>query len=361
MSDHKSTILIVDDERLNLDILVELLKTDYRTLVAKDGEQALKRAVSASELDLILLDVMMPGIDGYEVCRRLKADEVAWKIPVIFITTKGEAEDEEHGLKLGAVDYITKPFSPAIVKARVETHIKLKKALEALENQNRLLEQKVEERTQEVNLTRDVAIHGMASLAEARDYETGNHIWRTQHYVKCLAEKLRDHPRFRHYLSDTVINTLFKSAPLHDIGKVGIPDHILLKPDKLSADEFELMKKHVTIGRDAILKAEQKLGTSTFLDTAREIAYTHQEKWDGSGYPQGLKEDEIPIAGRLMAVADVYDALINKRHYKPALPHHEAVNIICNGRGQHFDPDIVDAFVEISEEFRNIAEKYADD
>ncbi|GAB4344293.1 MAG: HD domain-containing protein [Gammaproteobacteria bacterium] len=217
------------------------------------------------------------------------------------------------------------------------------------------------QRTEELNLTRDVTILTLASLAETRDNETGAHILRTQRYVKALATQLRSHPRFAGDLDDAYIDLLYKSAPLHDIGKVGIPDAILLKPGKLTTDEFNIMKRHARIGADALEVAEKQLGSNSFLRIAREIALTHHEKWDGSGYPAGLRGDEIPIAGRLMAVADVYDALISKRVYKPAYSHQKAMAILRQGRGSHFDPDVIDALEAIEEQFRHIAETYSDD
>lgn len=216
-------------------------------------------------------------------------------------------------------------------------------------------------RTHELQKTRDATILSLATLAETRDNETGAHILRTQHYVRALAIYLRDQPRFMHELNDETIDLLYKSAPLHDIGKVGIPDKILLKPDKLDVDEFEIMKTHTTLGGEALEKSEQELGTTSFLYYAREIAITHHEKWDGSGYPNGLKGDEIPVSGRLMAVADVYDALISKRVYKPAFPHEKAIEIILEGRGNHFDSDVVDALVSIQSEFKEISLRYTDD
>ena len=231
-----------------------------------------------------------------------------------------------------------------------------------LKDQNVFLEAEVQRRTQEVVAVQEVTILAMASLAETRDNDTGNHIRRTQFYVKALAEKLRRHPRFSYFLDDDkTIDLLFKSAPLHDIGKVGIPDHILLKPGRFTDEEFEIMKTHCTLGRDAIIAAEQRLGLDLpFLSFAKEIAYSHQEKWDGTGYPEGLSGDDIPISGRLMAVADVYDALICRRVYKEGMPHEKAVGIICESSGTHFDPDIVDAFTEIADEFIQIAKRYED-
>ncbi|HEY4161662.1 MAG TPA: two-component system response regulator [Dongiaceae bacterium] len=356
-----ATILAVDDTPGNLSLITGLLKGSYHVKVANSGEKALRVVHSDMPPDLVLLDIMMPEMDGYEVCRRLKADARTRHIPVIFLTAMSKSEDERLGLEVGAVDYITKPISPPILLARVKTHLLLKSSSDFLKDKNAYLEGEVYRRTQEMQAIQDVTILTMASLAETRDNETGNHIRRTQHYVKLLATKLRNHPRFTQFLNERSIDLLFKSAPLHDIGKVGIPDRILLKPGKLTPEEFEIMKTHTTLGRDAIEQAEGRLGTPVeFLSLAKEIAYSHQEKWDGSGYPEGLAGDAIPVSARLMALADVYDALISRRVYKPPFPHEKAVEIIAEGRGRHFDPDITDAFMEIREEFRTIALKYAD-
>lgn len=360
MRDDRAKILVVDDEKFYIDVVVDLLNDDYKVVVAMDGEQALRRAGIAPPPDLILLDVMMPDMSGYEVCKQLKANQLTQDIPVIFLTIKSEVADEVRGFELGAVDYISKPVSPPIVKARVATHLALNLARRQLLDQNHQLEEKVEERTTELNRTKDVAIYCMASLAETRDAETGKHILRTQNYVRLLAQRLREHSSFAEYLNDETIDMLYKTSPLHDIGKVGVPDYILLKPGKLTPDEWVEMKKHPVYGYDALLRAEEELGTTDFLRMAREIAYSHHEHWDGSGYPIGLKQDSIPISGRLMAIADVYDALISRRVYKEPYPHEQAKSIILEGAGSHFDPDMVAAFLELSDEFHQIAIKYAD-
>ncbi len=345
-------VMIVDDTEENIDILVEALADSYDISVAIDGETALED-IEKNIPDIILLDIMMPGIDGYEVCRQLKDNDKTKNIPVIFLTAMTGSRDEELGLKLGAVDYITKPFHPALVNARVKNQLELK-----LHRDN--LEELVQKRTAELELTQEVTIESMGTLAEYRDPETGGHIRRTKNYVRALAQKLRKSEKFREYFTDETINLLYKSAPLHDIGKVGVPDHILLKPGKLTDEEFEEMKKHTLYGRDAIARAEKRLGTHSFLHFALEIAESHQEKWDGSGYPNGWSGEKIPISGRLMAVADVYDALISKRVYKAPFPHSKAVEIIRQGSGNHFDPDMVTAFLDLSEEFRQIALQHAD-
>ena len=358
----KFNILVVDDTPDNLIMMSELLKDEYKVKVANNGEKALKISQSQTPPDLILLDIMMPVMDGYEVCRQLKANPQTQHIPVIFLTAKTDATDETKGLEIGAIDYITKPINPAILMARVKTHIDIKRMQDFLRNQNSFLEAEIIKRTREITAIQDVTIHAMASLAETRDNETGNHIRRTQNYVRVLAEKLRHHPRFSHFLDDDkIIELLYKSAPLHDIGKVGIPDKILLKPGRFEPEEFEVMKQHPALGRSAILNAEYELGLEVpFLKYAKEIAYAHQEKWDGSGYPLGLAGDNIPISARLMAVADVYDALISRRVYKEGMSHEQAVQLIIEGRGKHFDPDITDAFLALQDDFIAIAAKFWD-
>ncbi len=346
------TILVVDDTEANIDILVYALGDDYEVTVAMDGESALE-SVSYHQPDLILLDIMMPGMDGYEVCKTLKEDQVTNHIPVIFLTAMTDEQNEAKGLALGAVDYITKPFNPEMVKARVKNQLELKMHRDHLE-------ELVRERTKELELTQDVTIESMGILAEYRDPETGGHIKRTQHYVRALAKHLQNHSKFKDFLTDSVIELLYKSAPLHDIGKVGIMDSILLKPGKISNSEFCEMKKHAAYGRAVIAIQEKKLGTNSFLHHAGKMAGSHHEKWDGSGYPDGLKGDDIPIEGRLMAIADVYDALVSARIYKPPFTHEKAVAIITEGREKHFDPEMVKAFLEIEETFRKIAYEYAD-
>ncbi len=346
------SVLLVDDTESDIDILVNALEDDYEVSVALDGASALEHAVEQLP-DLILLDIMMPGMDGYEVCARLKENPKTRHIPVLFLTAKIEEPDQAKGLALGAVDYITKPFSTTLVKARVHNHLLLKRHQDELEEM-------VRERTRELQLTQDVTFEIMGTLAEYRDSETGGHVKRTKEYIKILAEHLRHHPRYAHFLDDATIDLLYRSAPLHDIGKIGVSDGILLKPGKLTMEEFEEMKKHCLYGLTALQIAEKKLGEHSFLNLAGEITYSHHEKWDGSGYPDGKWHEEIPISGRLMAIVDVYDALISKRGYKMPFSHEKAVEIIRAGRGLHFDPAIVDAFLELADKFRQIALEFAD-
>jgi putative two-component system response regulator len=354
-------ILIVDDAAENLLVLSDLLRPQYKVLAATNGEGCLRVAHGPLRPELILLDVMMPGMDGYEVLTRLRDDPLTADIPVIFLTALATIGDEERGLRLGAADYITKPISPAIVLARVRTQLQVKQAADLLKNQNISLEREIARRMAENDLTQQVSIRALAHLAETRDPETGNHILRTQAYVQHLAQTLRRHPRFAAMLNDQYINLLGRSAPLHDIGKVGIPDHILLKPGKLNAEEWAIMQTHAQLGSEAIERAEADIEMPLdFLSLAKEIARWHHEKWDGSGYPDGLSGEAIPLSARLMALADVFDALISPRVYKPPMSFAEARSIIHEGRGKHFDPDIVDAFIADFSVYCAIAERYHD-
>lgn len=352
------TIMIVDDSPDNITLFSELLKNDYNIKVALNGERALK-LIKNNPPDIILLDVMMPVLDGLETCKILKNDEAFKEIPVIFLTSKSEAADESIGLKLGAVDYITKPINPDIFLSRIKTQLSIKQANDFLKNKNTYLEAEVLRRTEEITLLQEVSIMSLASLAETRDNETGYHIQRTKLYVKELCEYLLSNGKFQDVLNPKTIKLIVASVPLHDIGKVGIPDSILLKPGKLTDAEFEIIKTHTTLGKDAITRAEKLINQHmSFFDYPKEIVYCHHEKWDGSGYPQGISAETIPLSARLVALADVYDALRSKRVYKPGYSHKETVNIIKNNSGKHFDPDIVQAFLDINEKFDEIARRY---
>lgn len=347
-------LLIVDDTPANILILKDILEDEYAISAATNGTDALELAFSSPKPDLILLDIVMEDVNGYEVCRRLKANPDTKNIPVLFVTTLSDVQDETRGLELGAADYITKPFSPPIIKARIKNHLNLK-------NYQDNLEQLVEDRTKEISLTQSVTIHSMACLAEMRDNELGGHIRRTQLFVKLMAEQLTDHKHYKDYLNRFPIDLLYESTPLHDIGKIGIPDHILLKPGRLTPEEFTIMQRHTTYGRDTLLRAESLMKSSnSFLSVAREIAHTHHEHWDGSGYPQKISGKDIPVSGRLMAIADVYDALISKRVYKDPIAHQAALNILKQASGKQFDPQLIEVFMSIESEIRAIAMMHTD-
>ncbi|MFT2109952.1 HD domain-containing phosphohydrolase [Marinomonas sp. 2405UD68-3] len=362
MSTTKAKILIVDDDPINISVLMTFLEDKYHIIEAKNDKQALDKLTHPILPDLILLDVMIPEMKGYEVCKKIKDNPVTQHIPIIFISEMGDQTDEDYGFEIGAADYITKPISPAVVLARVKTHVNLGRIRHLLVSQDKELKRTISVKSRELTQTQDITILALASLADARDDDTGNHIRRTQHYVKALAIELAKFPRHKHQLTQENIDLIFRSAPLHDIGKAGIPDSILLKPSALSESEFNIIKQHATLGDNAISRAEALLGHSNipFLRFAREIAFGHHEKWDGSGYPNGLIGESIPLSARLMSVADVYDALISKRVYKSAFTHEKAVKIIVEGSGQHFDPDIVHAFINIQTELHEIAERFPD-
>ncbi len=357
-----ATLLVVDDVPQNLHLMAELLKPHYRVMVANSGPRALDLVFNRTPPDLILLDVMMPDMNGYDVIRQLKENPTSDDIPVIFVTALNEPSDEALGLELGAADYIAKPINPSLLLMRVRTQLSLLASRRLLRNRALELEEQVKLRTHELQTVQDVTVLALSSMAETRDNETGNHIRRTQNYVRALAEQLVDHPDYSAILTPDYIRRLFVSAPLHDIGKVGIPDHILLKPARLTPEEFEIMKRHAAIGAESIERAEKALGVEfEFLQLAKEIAHYHHEKWDGTGYPEGLAGKAIPLSARLMALADVYDALISKRVYKEAFSHEKALGIIAEGRGTHFDPLLLDTLLKIEGQFREIAATYADD
>ncbi len=346
MSGMQQTILIVDDTPENIDVLRGILSERYKIKAAVDGEKAL-RICAKSPPDLILLDVMMPGMDGYEVCQHLKADEATASIPVIFVTAKGEVEDEMRGFLLGAVDYITKPVSPPLVLARVKTHL-------ALYDQNRELEYRVLERTaeiqalnQEIEETQKEVVFTMGAIGETRSKETGNHVKRVAEYSRIFA---------LHYgLSEKVAELLKMASPMHDIGKVGIPDAILNKPGRLTPSEFGIMKTHARLGYEML-----KHSSRIILKAAATLAHEHHEKWNGNGYPRGLKGEEIHIYGRITAIADVFDALGSDRCYKKAWPDDKIFDLIKSERGEHFEPKLVDIFFDHLDEFLQVRDRYRD-
>jgi putative two-component system response regulator len=334
----KQIILVVDDTPDNIDVLSGILRPDYKVKAALNGEKALKIAETEPQPDIILLDIMMPGMDGYEVCEKLKSNPVTAKIPIIFVTAKTEVEDEQKGFELGAVDYITKPVSPPIVQARVRTQL-------AMYDQNRELERKVRERTVELNDTRLEIIRRLGRAAEYKDNETGLHVIRMSHYSRLLASAISDDEEW--------VDLVYNAAPMHDIGKIGIPDSILLKKGKLNDEEWNIMRQHPSYGAEIIGDQSYKL-----MSMAREIALTHHEKWDGSGYPNGLKGEEIPLPSRIVAIADVFDALTTERPYKKAWSVEDTVNLIDKESGSHFDPNLTPLLHEVLPDMLDIREQY---
>ncbi|MDO6566141.1 two-component system response regulator [Alteromonas sp. 1_MG-2023] len=324
----KPTLLLVDDEPVNLRVLKQLLSADYQLIFAKNGEEAIRLA-SVRQPKLILLDIMMPGLTGYEVCRVLKGQDSTRAIPVIFVTALNDEQDEAEGFEVGAVDYITKPISPPVVKARVKTHLSLVKSDELMH-------------------TRLQVVQRLGRAAEYKDNETGMHVLRMSHYAKVLA--------LAYGFSDQQAEVLLHAAPMHDIGKIGISDSIMLKPGKLTDEEFDIMKTHPIIGAEILGECDSEL-----LEIARSVSLTHHEKWDGSGYPYGIAGEDIPIEGRICAVADVFDALTSKRPYKDAWTVEKTLALMESQKGAHFDPKLIDLLMENLPEILEIKEKWKDE
>lgn len=354
------TVLIADSSEAGSLVLKGLLQHDFTVHTVRQGHEVLAMAREVLP-DLVLLENQMAGLNGYEVCRQLKAEPLTQAIPVIFTADTTDSEDEDLAMTLGAVDYVIRSINPKILLTRIRAHLVNAAHIKALHIDRTYLEFEVEKRAREFDHLQQTTILALAALAEVRDSETGNHLRRTQNYMRTLATQLNSHPRFAAFLTPQVIDMLFKCAPLHDIGKVGIPDRILLKKGRYEPHEFEVMKSHPRLGYEALVNAEYgSRHAPEFLEIAKQIVYSHHEKWDGSGYPQGLVGDAIPVPARLMAVADVYDALISKRVYKDGMSHERATELIVEGRGLHFDPDVVDAFLSLGDVFQDIARRYAD-
>ena len=351
----KPTVLVVDDTPANLTLLANLLNKSYRVLLANSGAKALEIA-ARSPPDVIVLDVMMPEMDGYEVCRRLKADPRTSDAPVLFLTALSQPTDEARGFDAGGADFVQKPFHPQTVLARVATQAQVKAWRDALKDRNAWLQEELAARVGEVERLRDTTLFVMISLAEFRDQETGNHVRRTQEYMRTLATWLATEAPQPIAWSAAEIDQLARSAPLHDIGKVAIPDAILLKPGPLAPDEWDVMRTHPMHGWELLRRASSRIGDQgMFLTYAMEIARHHHEKWDGSGYPDALAGDDIPLSARLMAVADVYDALISRRPYKEPMSHQTALGWIRSRSGSHFDPAVIEALEATHSELQKIA------
>lgn len=349
-------LMIVDDSKTDVMIISQLLN-EYEVIVAEDGIEAIQLLQQNPDVAIMILDIMMPRMNGFEVLEVISNNSQYSNVATLILTNCDEIENEIRGLELGAVDYIRKPLNMQSVKKRIELHRNLISARKKLEQQNIFLEKAVFERTNECNVTRDVTINAMVGLLEVRNIESSNHTRRTQIMMKMLCDYLCNKKHYKNIMTETYKKDLFSTAPLHDIGKVGIQDSILLKPGKLTDEEFEIMKKHTIYGVNAFKYASEDVGKVSFLNTALEIIGTHHEKYNGLGYPNGIKGEEIPLAGRLMAIIDVYDALVSERVYKSAYTHEEALEIINKERNQHFDGEIVEAFLELESEISSINQR----
>jgi putative two-component system response regulator len=360
-------ILVVDDLEENVRLLQHFLEPKgYRVQCAYTGQQALG-SVEASPPDCILLDLVMPGMDGFEVCTRIKEDPATRHIPIIILTGLSAVEANIRALEAGADDFLIKPIDSILLDARIRNSLRAKLLQDRiiqyqrqLELYNETLEARIRERTAMVERTQQVTIFSLAKLAESRDNETGEHIDRMRCYARELALELGTWPKYENEITGKYVENLYLSSPLHDIGKVGIPDGILLKPGKLTQEEFEIMKAHTVIGGDTLKAADVEAGDNSFLSMGRDIAYYHHEKWNGSGYPFNIGGTEIPLAARIVALGDVYDALTSRRPYKEAFSHEKSRAIILEGRATHFDPDVVDAFLAREERFIEIRRSFHD-
>jgi len=357
MNSERKTIFLVDDNLTNLTVGKAALTEHYNVFTLNSGEKLLKM-LEKNIPDLILLDIEMPEMNGYDVIKIIKSKEKTKHIPVIFLTARDDVEGELEGLSLGAIDYITKPFSPTLLLKRIETHLLVELQKKELVNYNHNLEEMVEKKTKSVLELQNAILKTVAELVEFRDNVTGGHIERTTSYLGVLLDALSVVGLYEEEMAPWDLKLVLQSAQLHDVGKIAVRDSILQKPGKLTDEEFDEIKKHTTFGKEIIEKIKRKTSEKTFLEHAEIFAATHHEKWDGSGYPKGLKGDSIPLQGRLMAIADVYDALVSDRPYKKAFLHEEAVKIISDGKGTHFEPILVDLFLKVADEFNNIAKSF---
>jgi putative two-component system response regulator len=337
--------MIVDDLPENLRLLENILKTrGYNVQAMPDGTKALE-CIAGGHPDLILLDISMPGLNGYQVCKILKEDNHTAGIPVIFLSALNEMEDKIKAFQVGGVDYITKPFHFDEVMARVSTHLRIKILQNQLEDHNRHLQERVEAQVREISESQMATIFALAKLAEYRDMDTGMHLERVQGFCGIIALWLKKSTPLGKTLNSKFVRNMYEASPLHDIGKVAIPDSILLKPGKLTIEEWEVMKTHTTIGAENLKAVLHHYPENSFIQMGIEIAQYHHERWDGHGYPIGLAGEDIPLSARIMAVVDVYDAVRSKRCYKDPISHIAARKIITDGSGSHFDPQIVEAFL----------------
>lgn len=364
---NKSSILIVDDNEVNRKLLNDMtLALGHKPVLAENGLSAL--AHMKKELpDLVLLDILMPEMDGYAVLERMKSDSSMQYLPVIMISAVEQMESIVRCIEKGADDYIVKPYDATLLRARIEASLEKKRLRDSeeayrkkIEDYNLGLENRVQEQVQRITSAQVAIIFAMAKLAESRDPETGEHLERMAEYGKLLCKNLRMLPKYEAVIDDKYVDNIYAASPLHDIGKVGIPDNILIKPGKLTREEFEIMKKHSKIGADTLRVVNDKHPGNDLVRMGIEIAESHHEKWDGSGYPNGISGENIPLAGRILALGDVYDALTSKRVYKEAFSHDKSREIILEGRGTHFDPDVVDAFISVENEILTIKKRFVD-
>lgn len=361
-------ILVVDDNELNRDMLSRrLTKQGYEVEMAEDGAQAVAK-VEANGFDLVLLDIQMPVMDGFGVLERLKGSDQLRSVPVIVISAQSELDNVVRAIEMGAEDYLPKPFNAVILKARISASLEKKRLhdLEAthrrtIENQNQVLEVRVNEQVKEIASAQLAAIFAMSKLAESKDPETGAHLERMREYCRMLSMELKRSRAYDAAVDEQFIDNIYAASPLHDIGKVGVPDDILLKPGKLEADEWTIMQTHTTLGADTLRAVDRQHPGNSFVKMGIDIAQGHHEKWDGSGYPSRLAGESIPLAARILALGDVYDALTSKRCYKEAFSHEKSRGIIVEGAGTHFDPVVVQAFLSIEQDFIKVRRKYHDD
>ena len=351
-------VLVVDDLVENTLVLKGFIKPlGFDVMVAQSGEEALEK-IEAQPPDIVLLDLMMPGMNGFDVTERLKENPDTRHIPIIIITGLSDPDANVKAIKAGADDFLIKPFDRVLLEARIRASFKTKRLQDEILQHRHELEVRVRERTRQVELTREVALFSLARLAESRDAETGDHLERIRCYVRIIAEEMAGWGRFDNQMTGYFIEEIYLSSPLHDIGKVGIPDRILLKPGPLTDAEFAIMKTHSLIGGDALRDADYEAGQNSFLAMGRDIAYYHHERWDGKGYPNGLKDGDIPLAARIVTLADVYDALTSRRPYKEAFSHERAREIVLAGANKQFDPDVVDAFLRREKDFIKVRKTF---
>jgi len=364
---HPAEILIVDDNEANRDLLgFFALTLGHTPILAEDGLSALAK-MRRKQPDLVLLDILMPEMDGYQVLAEAKADSSLHHIPILMITAIDDMDSVVQCIEGGADDYLLKPFNPTLLKARISACLERKRLRDQeeayrrrIEDHNLNLEIRVREQVRELSAAQLSTIFALAKLSESRDPETGEHLLRMREYCRILSEELRLFPKYRLAIDDAFVENIYAAAPLHDIGKVGIPDQILQKPGKLTDEEFEIMKKHTTVGADTLREVHREHPENTFVRVGIEIAASHHEKWNGAGYPSGLVAENIPLVGRILALGDVYDALTSKRCYKEAFTHEKSRDIIVKDRGTHFDPDVVGAFLKAEEKIVETRELYAE-